>query len=92
MLSVSPQSPVHKPQKRSVSFTPEVNAKEEKNAIREDRKNVTNLLLQSRVAFIVDKSHAVHLLQDAKKIIDKRFPDDKDLMLTYNSKAGHLRK
>ena len=47
MLSVSHQFPIYTPPKRSVSFASEVDVKEELRAVRDDKKEVTRLLLQS---------------------------------------------
>ena len=73
MLSLLNQPTSHIPKRHSVSFAPDVEAKEELRAIQNDKKKVTRLFLQSDVAFVVDKSFALELLEEAKAIIDKRF-------------------
>ncbi len=66
MLSVSPQSHVHKPQKRSVSFTPEVNAKE----IQSD---IIQLLKNSDLIWKSDRSMSVELIKKAIQDVDVSF-------------------
>lgn len=83
MLSVS-QSLLQ--QNRSVRFSSEVDAQAERRAIREDRKKVNKLLLQSDVAFRVDKAFSLRLLEEAKSIIDKRFSDDESLKSSYSNR------
>lgn len=89
MLSVSPSL---SQQNRSVSFSPEVDAKEEQRAIRKDRQKVMTLLLQSDVAFVIDKSRALELLEQAKAIIDERFSDDESLISNHLSRINHLKR
>jgi hypothetical protein len=72
--------------KHTVSFSRDTNAKEEQRAIREDKKKVTTLLLESDVAFVVDKSHALRLLEEAKAIIDKRSFTDAQTKLDISSR------
>ena len=89
MLSISHNLPQ---KKHTVSFSRDTNAKEEQRAIREDKKKVTTLLLESDVAFVFYKSHALKLLIEAKEIIYRRFSDDKDLTSRCNSKENHLKR
>ena len=91
MLSVSHQ-PAQPVQKKSISFAPEVNTKEEQRAIRKDKEKITRLFLQSDVAFDVDKSYALQLLEEVKFIIDKRFSDDESLMSKYSVKMSILNR
>lgn len=85
MLNVS-QQPSQSAQRPSISFAPEVNTKEEQRAIRKDKEKVTKLLLQSDVAFVVDKSYALKLLEEAKVIIFNRFSNDKALIDSYSNR------
>lgn len=87
MLALSHQSPPS-PHKRTVSFAPEVDAKAEEHAIREGKKKVNRLLLQSDVAFVIDKRHALTLLEEAKAIIDRRFSDDENLLASYTNRKA----
>ena len=85
MLALSHQSPPS-PHKRTVSFAPEVDAKAEERAIREDKKKVNRLLLQSDVAFVIDKQHALSFLVEAKAIIDRRSFVDQETHLKLSSR------
>jgi len=87
MLGIS--SPI--PQRR-VSFSPEVAVQTEKNALRDAKREVNKLLLQSDVAFVVDLSFSQKLLEQAKVIIDQKFPDDEALMAKYTPRINILRR
>jgi len=89
MLSISQDL---QQKKYTVSFSRDTDAKEEQRAIREDKKKVTTLLLESDVAFVFDKSHALKLLIEAKTIIYSRFSEDKDLRSRCDSKENHLKR
>jgi recombinational DNA repair protein (RecF pathway) len=85
MLSVFNQLPSSSP-KRAVFFSTEVNEKERIRHLREARKNVTRLFLQSDVAFPVDKAYALELLEKAKTIIDQNFSGDEKLISNYSNR------
>ena len=87
MLSVFHQLPPSSP-KRSVSFAPEVDSKEEESAIREDMKKARRLPLQSDVAFVTDKYYALKLFQEAQVIIEQRSFIDEDTQLMVSSRRN----
>lgn len=91
MQALSLQLP-SSPHKRVVSFAPEVDAKAEERAIRDDKKKVNRLLLQSDVAFVVDISFSLKLLEQAKAIIDQRFSKDDELIAKYTPRINILRR
>jgi hypothetical protein len=85
MLSVSAQLPASS-SNRAVSFSTEVNEKEKIRHLREARKNVTRLFLQSDVAFPVDRAYALALLEKAKTLIDQNFSGDAKLISNYSNR------